>query len=158
MYRTCRRAAASSLLAGGVALVGPIAVAQATDATLRATVKSDIPRITRSQAKILNGEASLQQSNSPKALIKAISAQDRNLKALRAELSREAPSSATGAKAKRDMVAGLKLIVGSNTTLSKDLVKNAKGEKVSKAQLKAAVARDIKGSRDLNTGAKLLKA
>ncbi|HTW11850.1 MAG TPA: hypothetical protein VME01_03835 [Solirubrobacteraceae bacterium] len=152
------RCVAASTLVACAALLGPAAAAQASDAGIRATVKDDLPKIIRSQAKILDGIATLQQKKSVTALVDAIRAQDRNLSALHNHLDRESASTASGAKGKTDLVDGLKLIIASNQTLAKDLAKAAKHQPVSKAQLKAAVEKAKKGNVDLNTGSKMLKA
>ncbi|HTW12593.1 MAG TPA: hypothetical protein VME01_07615, partial [Solirubrobacteraceae bacterium] len=114
--------------------------------------------ILRSQAKILDGIATLQQKKSVTPLVNAIKAQDRNLSALRNHLDRESASTAAGAKGKTDPVIGLELIINSNQTLAKDLSRAAKNQTVSKAQLKGAVAKAKKGNVDLNNGSKMLKA
>lgn len=157
MLTLTRRAAVASLIAGGIA-TAPVAVAQASDSSLRTTVKNDVPRITASQAKILTGLSKFEKTHSATALIKAIKAQDRNLTALKHRLSGESASSTAGGHGKADIVRGLTLIVGSNTTLAKDVAKAASHKSVSKAQVAAASAADKKGNRDLVAGAKLLKA
>jgi uncharacterized membrane protein len=48
----------------GAAAIGPVAAAHASDASLRTTVKADVPAITRSQAKIKAGEATLKKTHS----------------------------------------------------------------------------------------------
>jgi hypothetical protein len=74
-----------------------------------------------------------------------------------AKLSSQSASSASGTKGKSDIVKGLRLIIGSNTTLAKELQQSAHHAPVSKAKVKAATAADMKGNRDLNAGSKLLK-
>jgi hypothetical protein len=152
-----RRAAVASLIAGGIA-TGPVAVAQASDSSLRATVKRDVPRITASQARILTGLSKFEKTHSATALIKAIRAQDRNLTSLRHRLTAESASSTAGRRGKTDIIRGLTLIVGSNKTLAKDIAKAASHQTVPKAQVAAASAADKRGNRELVAGAKLLKA
>jgi hypothetical protein len=85
----------------GAVVIGPVAAADASDATLQATVKRDVPAITRSQARITAGEANLKKTHSIAALIKAVRAQDTNLAKLRTRLRGESSSTSTGARAKR---------------------------------------------------------
>jgi hypothetical protein len=87
------------------AVTGPVAAAQASDASIRAIVKSDIPKITRSQAKILDGLATYEKSHSATAVIKAIKAQNRDLAALEKKLASQTPTTANGY-----LVAGSKLL------------------------------------------------
>ena len=135
-------------------LAGPIAAAQASNATLLATIKSGFPKIIKSQAKILDGLATYDKTHSKTPLIKAIKTQNGVLKALEVRLSHGSPSSAQGARGKAEVIKGLGLIVGSNTTLVKHL---QSGKSLSKAQSKAAVKAATKGNLDLSAGAKLLK-
>jgi hypothetical protein len=151
-----RRAAAVSLIAGGMA-AGPIASAGASNTSLRLTVKRDLPRITLSQARILDGAARFQRTHSSKALIRAIRAQNRNLTSLRHRVAGERASNATGARGKSDIIRGLTLIVGSNNTLSKDVARAASHRTVSKRQIAAATLAARRGNRDLARGGRLLK-
>ncbi len=135
-------------------LAGPVAAAQASDAQIRGTVKADVPKIIKSQAKILDGLATYEKTHSAKPLISASEKQNRVLKALETKLSRESSSTAAGAKGKADIIKGLKLIVGSNTILIKHL---QSGQPLSASQQKAAVSAAKKGNSDLNAGGRLLK-
>jgi hypothetical protein len=156
MSHRFRRSLIAGPLAVCVAVAGSASIAHASDAGLSASVKADVPQITRTQAKVLDGLAAYEKTHSTSVLIKAIRAQDSNLETLKSKLSGEAPSSATGTKAKAEIIKGLGLIVSSNKHLVNDLQKGAAGKSVSKAQLRAVIAADKKGNLDFNTGAKLL--
>jgi len=158
MSRIARRATVLPALAGSMATLGPVAAAQASNASLRTTVKSDVPRILHSQARILDGLAVLAKTKSVKPLLHAIRAQDRNLSALKVKLSGQSASSATGMKGKHDIIRGLTLVTHANSTLVRDLAKAASGRAVSKAQVKAASTATKRGNVDINLGGKLLKA
>lgn len=151
-----RRAAAVCLLAGGLTAIGPVTVAQASDASIRATVRSDVPRITASQARIESGLARFQRRHSPAALISAVRAQNRNLGALRRRLAGQAPSSARGRRGKSDIVRGLALIIHSNQVLIRDLHRSAHGRPTPRRELLAAVRTDKRGNRDIDAGGRLL--
>lgn len=143
-------------VAACAAAVGPVAAADASDATIRATVATAAPKIDRTQAKILDGLASYQSTHSASALVKAIKAQDKTLKVLRTKLRPQVASTANGTKGKADIVKGLGLIVKSNNMLAKELTQSASGKAVSTSQLKAVNKLAKKGNADLNTGGKLL--
>jgi hypothetical protein len=134
-----------------------VTAAQASDGTIRSAIKTAVPKIESSQAKLIKGLSTYQKTHNPTALIKAIKGQDKTLNALETKLSAQSASSADGTKGKADVVTGLRLIVGSNKTLAKELAQSAHHAPVSKAKLKAATAADVKGNRDLNAGSKLLK-
>lgn len=151
-----RRAAAVWLVAGGLTAIGPAALAQATDASISATVRGDVPRITASQAHIDSGLARFEKSHSPTALISAVRAQNRTLSALRRRLAGQAPSSARGRRGKLDIVRGLTLIIRSNQVLIRDLHRSAHGKPTPRRELLAAVSADKRGNRDINAGARLL--
>jgi hypothetical protein len=149
--------AGTALVLACTAVAGPVAAADASDATLRSTIKTAVPKIEKSQAKLIDGLTAYQKTHNPTALIKAIKGQSRTLSALETKLSQESASSANGTKGKTDIVKGLGLIIGSNTTLAKELQQSAHHAPVSKAKLKAATKADTRGNRDLNAGSKLLK-
>lgn len=157
MSRRFRHTAGTAALLTCAAVAGPVAAAHASDATIRSTIKTAVPKIEKSQAQLINGLAAYQKTHNPTALIKAINAQTKTLKALETKLTAQSTSSTAGTKGKSDIVKGLRLIVGSNTTLAKELQLSAHHAPVSKAKLKAATAADEKGNRDLNAGSKLLK-
>ncbi|HEX3691252.1 MAG TPA: hypothetical protein VHV28_16240 [Solirubrobacteraceae bacterium] len=134
-----------------------MAAAQASDATIRSAIKTAVPKIQKSQNKVLKGLTTYQSTHNPTALIKAVKSQNKALNALETKLMSQSGSTANGKKGKADVVKGLRLIVGSNNTLAKELRQSAHHAPVSKAKLKAATAADVKGNRDLNAGTKLLK-
>jgi hypothetical protein len=139
------------------AVIGPVSVAQASDASLRSTVEAGIPKITRSQAKILDGEAAFEQTHSAAALVKAVKAQDKTLKTLDTKVKGQSPSTPVGTKAKSDIVKGLRLIVASNTSLVSDYKLAQQGHPVTRAQLNVMVNEANTGNVDMLTGIKLLE-
>jgi hypothetical protein len=155
--RRSRRIGSVASAVACAAAIGPVAAAQASDASIRSTIKTAVPKLEKAQAKVINALAAYQRTHSPTALIKAIGTQNKALGSLETKLSGESSSSARGAQGKTDIVTGLRLIIGSNHTLAKELQKSAEHAPVSKAKVKAATAADVKGNRDLNAGSKLLK-
>lgn len=140
-----------------VAAIGPAAAAHASDATIRSAIKAAVPKIEKSQAKLIDSLATYKKTHNPTALISAVKAENATLRALETRLSHRSASTTDGAKGKAAIVTGLRLIIGSNTTLAKELQQSARHAPVSKAKLKASIAEDNKGNRDLNAGSKLLK-
>jgi hypothetical protein len=148
--------AAISVAAVACCVLGTAAAASASNASLRAVIKSDAPSINRSQARILDGIATYQKTHSSKALISAIAAQDRTLTALESKVANQSASTNKGTKGKNEILSGLRLAVGSNSSLSKDLKASSAHKPASKAQLKAAAKEVVKGNNELNAGLKLL--
>jgi hypothetical protein len=148
--------AAATAAAVGCGVLGSAAAAQASNASIRAIVKSSSPKIVHSQARILDGLATYEKTHSPSALIKAIKAQDKDLSALEAKVAGQSASTANGTKGQKDIVTGLRLIIDSNSTLVKEFQRAGAHRPVSKAKLTAAEKADIKGNQDINAGGKLL--
>ncbi len=95
-------------------------------------------------------------THSPSALIRAIRTRDRDLSAREAKVAKQSASTAAGMNGRRDIVTGLKLIVGSNRTPAKELQRASAHQPLSQAKLRAASRADVKGNADLNAGVKLL--
>jgi len=142
----------------GVALCavlgGPLAVAQASDSSLRATLSSYAPKIVKDENAVKNGLVGYPQGK-VRPLVRALNHEVADLHALRKKLTRDSASSAKGRKAKADIVAGLGLIATAYGALRKD-VRAAHGGPVPSAQVNAAVATDKKGRKKLLTGLHLL--
>jgi hypothetical protein len=146
------------LLSSGVALcallAGPIAGAQASDSTIITTLNQWGPRIVRDEKAIAKGLTAYTHHKA-KPLEKALGHEVGDLHMLGHALAGESASSATGRKAKGDIVKGLGLIAKAYGALAKD-VKAAHGQGVPVAKVQAAIATDKKGRADLQRGIKLL--
>jgi hypothetical protein len=84
-------------------LVGPIAAAQASNNTLRATLNSYSAKIVKDENAVKNGLAGYPQGK-VKPLIHALTTEIRDLHALRTKLADDSASSAEGATAKSEIV------------------------------------------------------
>jgi hypothetical protein len=148
-----------SLLSGVAlcaALGGAIAVAQASDNTIKHTLNSFAPKIVKDENAVKNGLKRYPQGKvSP--LTRALKHEVRDLHALKSKLSHESASSAAGAKAKTNIITGLRLIASAYAALRNDVVA-AHGGPVPAAKVGAAVNTDKKGRKKLLAGLKLLGA
>ena len=135
-------------------LAGPVAIAQASDNTIRATLNSYAPKIVKDENAVKSGLIGYPHGKA-KTLVRALHHEVGDLRALKRKLAHESPSSARGAKAKRLIVNGLGLIANAYTALRRD-IQAVHGGPVPKAKVAAAVRTDKKGRAKLVAGLKLL--
>jgi hypothetical protein len=152
--RAIRRWSVLSGVALCAVLLGPVAVAQASDNTLRSTLNRYAPKIQKDENAVKNGLIGYPQGR-VRPLVRALNHEVGDLHALRNKLSHESASSAKGRKAKTDIVKGLTLIANAYGALRK-AVQAAHGGPVPKAKVNAAVATDKKGRKKLLAGLHLL--
>jgi hypothetical protein len=131
-----------------------VAIAQASDNTLRSTLNTYAPKIQRDENAVKNGLVGYPQGK-VRPLLRALNHEVGDLHALRNKLSHETASSARGKKAKTDIVKGLTLIANAYGALRK-AVQAAHGGPVPKTKVNAAVATDKKGRKKLLAGLHLL--
>jgi hypothetical protein len=147
-------------LLSGVALCavlgGAIAVAQATDNTLKATLNSFAPKIVKDENAVKKGLQGY-PTGKVRPLTRALQHEVGDLRALKSQVSHESASSAAGAKAKTDIITGLGLIASAYTALRNDVLA-VHGGPVPAAQVNAAVSTDKKGRKKFLAGLKLLSA
>jgi hypothetical protein len=153
--RTVRRSSVLSGLALCAVLVGPVAVAQASDNTLRATLNAYAPKIVSDENAVRNGLIGYPQGKI-KPLVRALNHEVADLRALKSKLAKESASSSRGAKGKADIVKGLSLIASAYGALRSD-VQAAHGGPVPKSKVNAAIRTDKKGRAKLLAGLNLLK-
>jgi hypothetical protein len=147
----------SSVLAGVAlcaALVGPIAVAQASDNTLRVTLNQFAPKIVKDENAVRNGLIGYPKGK-VRPLLRALNHEESDLHALRNKLVRDTASSAKGRKGKTDIVKGLSLIASAYGTLRR-AVQAAHGGAVPTSKVNAAIATDKNGRKKLLAGLHLL--
>lgn len=154
MPRGVRRFSLLSGVALCAILGGPIAVAQASDNSLKATLNNFAPKIAKDENAVKSGLAGYRKGG-VKPLTRALKHEVGDLHALKSQLSRESASTAAGAKAKKDIIKGLSLIASAYGTLRKDVLA-ANGGPVPAAQVNAAVNTDKKGRKKFLAGLKLL--
>ena len=154
MPRAVRRFSVLSGVALCAILGGPIAVAQASDNTIRQTLNSFAPKIVKDENAVKKGLAGYPKGK-VRPLVKALNHEVADLHALKSKLSHEHASSARGKKGKKDVVAGLGLIAKAYGALRTD-VQAAHGGPVPSAQVNAAVNTDKKGRAKLLKGLHLL--
>ena len=155
MPRGVRRFSLLSGVALCAILGGPIAVAQASDNTIKNTLNSFAPKIVKDENAVKSGLKGYPKGRAgrsrapwttrwrpPHAEVEAVA---------------ECASSAAGAKGKKDIIKGLGLIASAYGTLRKDVLA-ANGGPVPAAQVNAAVNTDKKGRKKFLAGLKLLGA
>jgi len=154
MPRAIRRCSVLSGIALCAVLGGPIAVAQASDNTLRATLNSYSQRIVKDENAVKNGLIGYPKGK-VKPLVRALTREVADLHSLKKKLAHDSASSAKGRKAKADIVKGLGLIATAYGALRHD-VQVAHGGPVPQSKVNSAVATDKKGRKKLLAGLKLL--
>lgn len=154
MPRAIRRFLVLSGVALCAVLGGPLAVAQASDNSLRATLNSFAPKIVNDENAVKNGLIGYPQGK-VRPLVRALTHEVADLHTLKQKLAGQSASSAKGGMAKADIVKGLGLIASAYTALRTD-VQNAHGGPVSSGKVNAAVATDKKGRKKLLAGLHLL--
>ena len=156
MRRAIRRGWVLSGVALCAVLAGPVAIAQASDNTMRRTLTNYAPKIVKDENAVKKGLTGYPQGK-VKPLVRALNHEVRDLRALKRKLAGESASTAKGAKAKRLIISGLGLIANAYVALRRD-VQAAHGRAVPKSKVSAAVRTDQKGRAKLLAGLKLLNA
>ena len=156
MPRGVRRFSLLSGVALCAVLGGPIAAAQASDNTLKQTLNNFAPKIVKDENAVTKGLHEYPQGK-VRPLTRALKHEVGDLHTLKSRLSHESASTASGAKAKKDIIKGLGLIASAYGTLRKDVLA-ANGGPVPAAQVTAAVNTDKKGRKKFLAGLKLLGA
>ena len=154
MPRGVRRLSLLSGVALCAILGGPIAVAQASDNSLKATLNSFGPRIKKDEHAVKIGLKGYPKGKVT-PLTRALKHEVGDLHSLKSQLSHESASSATGAKAKTKIIKGLGLIAKAYGALRKDVLA-AHGGSVPAAQVNAAQKTDLEGVKIYKAGLKLL--
>ncbi|MBV9684308.1 MAG: hypothetical protein JO046_21135 [Solirubrobacterales bacterium] len=136
-------------------LAGPVAIAQASDNTMRATLNHYAPKIVKDENAVRTGLIGYPQGK-VKPLVRALNHEVGDLRALKRKLAQEQASSARGTKAKRLIIKGLGLIANAYGALRRD-IQAAHGGAVPRSKVAAAVRTDKKGRAKLLAGLKLLR-
>lgn len=156
MKLSLRRCSLLSPIAVCAVLSGPIAAAQASDTTVRATIDSYNSKILKDESKILSAASSYDQTHNSAPLTAALRHEVSDLHSLKGKLAKESASTSKGRKGKDDVVKGLGLIASGYSALAKDVQAASANKPVTKAQLNAAKAADSKGHKLVVAGLKLL--
>ena len=154
MPHAIRRCSVLSGVALCALLIGGVGVAQASDNTLRQTLNAYAPKIVNDENAVKNGLLGYPKGK-VRPLVRALTHEVTDLRALRKKLNHESASSAKGKKAKSDIIAGLSLIAAAYGALRKD-VQVAQGGPVPVSKVNSAVKTDQKGRGKLLTGLHLL--
>jgi hypothetical protein len=150
-----RRSKIAAAVAACAAIAGPVASAQASNETVAKTLRGDNARLIRDELRVANGLLSYKSHHRAGPAVAALRAEVADLNALVAKVKPESASTSRGATGKAEILKGLELISSSYSALAIDL-RNAHGKTVAVKKLKAAVAIDNAGRKDLVAGGKLL--
>ncbi|HEX4281902.1 MAG TPA: hypothetical protein VHZ27_14140 [Solirubrobacteraceae bacterium] len=164
MPRSVRRFSLLSGVALCAILAGPIAGAQASDNTIRATLNHYGPiicahenaagRCTKGEeAAVTNGLDGYPASH--ERLVRALGHELATLRAMKRTLVGESASSARGAKGRSDIIKGVTLIIDAYAALRHD-VQVANGGPVPASKVNPIVNTDKKGRSKLQAGLNLL--
>ncbi len=155
MPRAVRRLSVLSGVALSAILGGPLAVAQASDNSLRTTLNRYAPKIVKDENAVSAGINGYPQGKVT-PLVHALNHEVSDLHKLKSKLAHESASSARGAEAKSDIVKGYGLIAKAYVSFRK-AVQAADGGPVPSAPVNAAVKTRNKGRSKLLAGLKLLR-
>ena len=136
-------------------LVGPVAIAQASDNTLGGRSTAMPPRSPTTKHAVKNGIDVQYPRGHWKVLTRALKHEVGDLHSLTGKLGRERASTRRGAKAKKEIVRGLSLIANAYAALRRDVLA-VSGGAVPASQVNAAIATDQKGRKKLKAGLHLL--
>jgi len=153
--RAIRRFSVLSGVALCAVLVGPVAIAQASDNTLRVILNSYATKTTNDEAAVKNGIDVQYPRGHWRALTRALKHEVGDLHSLTGKLGRERASTRRGTKAKKEIVRGLNLIASAYSALRRDVLA-VSGGAVPASQVNAAIATDQNGRKKLKAGLKLL--
>lgn len=116
---------AVAVLAAAAMVGGPIAAANASNLTIKLALVRATPGLRRSDQRIKVALARYATTHRAGPVIRAVRAQDRDLSALRTKMRRSSASTSTGARAQRDIIKGLGLVLRSNYQVNRDLRRQA---------------------------------
>jgi hypothetical protein len=156
MSTTVRPTVRGCLTAGlvGAALLVPAGTSQATDQTLRDTIKTYDPTIATDEGNLLSAEGKFAKDHDPAALHAAIQQEITDLGALRLKLGADTASTKKGREGRVLVMRGLNSIITAYRRLDR-AVGDTNKAKAKQDALKAQSAAK-KGRAQLAKGAKLL--
>jgi hypothetical protein len=145
-------------LLSGVALCavlgGPIAVAQASDNTIKQTLNHYGPIIKREEAAVKSGIDGYPGSSA--RLVRALGHEVATLHAMKRKLTSESASTAQGTTGRSDIIKGVTLVIKAYSALRHD-VKVANGGPVPASKVNPIVKTATKGNKDVTAGVHIFK-
>ena len=155
MFPSFRRTLPAALIAGA-AVAGPVAGAQASNASLRATFNHAAPRLSRDEAAVVKALQAYRPAHAT-ASIRALRREVSDIHALGGQIAAQPASSANGRTGKADVTRGLSTVAGAYGALAGDLQKLGRGQRVSNRTIQATARAGQRGRAELVQGLKLLK-
>jgi hypothetical protein len=140
----------------GCALSGPVAAASASDASIKAVIKSYDSKILIAEGHLVTTIGEYKRSGNPAGVQKAIRTESSVLLSLRSKIASQSASSPRVKLGKAKFVKGLQKVVAAYRQLGKAFGEKKVSSIAAKAEAKKAVS-IIKSARvELHEGAKLL--
>lgn len=151
-----RRGPLLAAIAAGTVLVGPVTIARASDAGIRASIDAYNHRVAADEARIVAAAAAYNRTGRPAPLVKALTGEVRDLRTLQGRLVHQPASTARGRRGRDDVVRGLGLIASGYSALAGDVRAAGARRPVTAAQVSAARAADRRGHNLVVAGLRLL--
>jgi hypothetical protein len=140
--------------AGGLA--GPMAGAGASDASIKAAIKSYNGVITSDEGRVLTAIGTAESTGNAAPLQLALVAEERDLHALRSKVAAQSASSPRGRAGKAKFLAGIGSIVKAYRKLGKGVGELKANPAAGRADIKRALTIVKRGRAQLNAAVKLL--
>ena len=156
MFRSVRYWLIPAAIACCGALAGPVAVAQASDATIANTFATANTKLNNDEGKVASAINAYKSTGRAAPVVKALRHEVGDIRTLNQKIKSESASSATGRTAKADITNGLSMIGNAYATLATDIQKARAGNPVPKSTVNATVNSDKKGRAKVIKGLKLL--
>ena len=150
------------LILAAVTLCGlaswPVAVAQASDASIVATFNAANGRLNNDEAAIRKAVAAYKRNSKAGPVIAALRHEVRDIRGVNRTIKHDSASTAKGRRGKADITKGLSLIANSYSALANEIHQAHSGHPVPPSTVAATQRTDHKGRSKLITGLRLLGA
>jgi hypothetical protein len=137
-------------------LWGPVGVAQASNASIRAAFVAANPHLNADERAVANAVKAYRRDRRAHPVIAALRHEVRDIRALNRVIKGQVASTRRGRRAKADITKGLALIAGAYAALATDIQKAHAGHPVPASRINATVASDRRGRAKLLAGLRLL--
>jgi hypothetical protein len=141
----------------GAALLGPATGAMASDASIRAVLKSYSSRILISEGHVVTAIGEFKKSGNPNGVQAALKRATGVLSSLKSKIAAQSASSRRVKEGKAKLENGLGAVIGAYRHLKTAFGEKQSSPQTAKAEAKKALRAIKQGASELREGAKLLK-